>query len=108
MLSLGQTGRQNRAADKEVESCLIKPASLFSNRSRLKNYFSLPKSCLGPGSIFGRPKKIECPPLVGYSIEDRVMDPRGELNFYENPVNSPGRSMLDGIGYGQKQFDRRT
>lgn len=59
-------------------------------------------------TLAGRANKIECPLLVGYSIDDRVMDPRGALKLYENAVNSPDRSMLDGVGHGQKRFDRRT
>ena len=59
-------------------------------------------------SLIGRADQIECPLLVGYSIDDRVMDPRGALKLYENAVNSPDRSMVDGVGHGQKRFDRRT
>ena len=59
-------------------------------------------------TLIGRANKIECPLLVGYSIDDRVMDPRGALKLYENAVNSPDRSMVDGVGHGQKKFDRRT
>ncbi len=59
-------------------------------------------------SLVGRADKIECSLLVGYSIDDRVMDPRGALRLYENAVNSPDRAMLDGVGHGQKRFDRRT
>lgn len=59
-------------------------------------------------SLIGRADRIECPLLVGYSIDDRVMDPRGALKLYENAVNSPDRSMVDGVGHGQKRFDRRT
>jgi len=59
-------------------------------------------------SLIGRANKIECPLLVGYSHDDRVMDPRGALNLYENAVNSPDRSMIDGVGHGEKNFSRRT
>jgi len=59
-------------------------------------------------TLIGRAKQIECPLLVGYSRDDRVMDPRGALNLYENAVNSPDRSMVDGVGHGEKRFDRRT
>ena len=59
-------------------------------------------------TLIGRADKIECPLLVGYSIDDRVMDPRGALRLYESAVSSPDRSMLDGVGHGQKRFDRRT
>jgi len=31
-------------------------------------------------TLIGRANKIECPLLVGYSRDDRVMDPRGALN----------------------------
>jgi dienelactone hydrolase len=59
-------------------------------------------------SMIGRADQIECPLLVGYSIDDRVMDPRGALKLYENAINSADRSMVDGVGHGQKRFDRRT
>jgi dienelactone hydrolase len=59
-------------------------------------------------TLIGRANKIECPLLVGYSHDDRVMDPRGALNLYENAVNSPDRSMVDGVGHGEKNFSRRT
>ncbi len=59
-------------------------------------------------TLIGRAEKIDCPLLVGYSIDDRVMDPRGALRLYDNAVNCPDRSMVDGVGHGQKRFDRRT
>ncbi len=59
-------------------------------------------------TLTGRANKIACPLLVGYSHDDRVMDPRGALNLYENAVNSPDRSMIDGVGHGEKNFSRRT
>jgi dienelactone hydrolase len=59
-------------------------------------------------TLIGRADKIACPLLVGYSHDDRVMDPRGALDLYENAVNSPDRSMIDGVGHGEKNFSRRT
>jgi dipeptidyl aminopeptidase/acylaminoacyl peptidase len=59
-------------------------------------------------TLEGRADRIECPLLVGYSHDDRVMDPRGALKLYQNAVNSPQREMLDGVGHGEKRFDRRT
>jgi dienelactone hydrolase len=59
-------------------------------------------------TLEGRANRIECPLLVGYSHDDRVMDPRGALKLYQNAVNSPQREMLDGVGHGEKRFDRRT
>jgi len=76
---------------------LIGAKDLKEGREKIKEF-----------TLIGRADKIECPLLVGYSIDDRVMDPRGALNLYNNAVNSPDRSMLDGVGHGQKRFDRRT
>jgi dienelactone hydrolase len=59
-------------------------------------------------TLEGRAHQIECPLLVGYSHDDRVMDPRGALKLYEKAVNSPEKEMLDGVGHGEKRFDRRT
>ena len=59
-------------------------------------------------TLVGRAHRIECPLLVGYSPDDRVMDPRGALKLYEKAVNSPQREMLAGVGHGEKRFDRRT
>lgn len=59
-------------------------------------------------TLVGRANKIECPLLIGFSHDDRVMDPRGALKLYENATNSPDRSMVDGVGHGEKRFDRRT
>ena len=59
-------------------------------------------------TLEGRADRIACPLLVGYSHDDRVMDPRGALRLYEKAVNSPQREMLDGVGHGEKRFDRRT
>jgi dienelactone hydrolase len=59
-------------------------------------------------TLEGRAERIECPLLVGYSHDDRVMDPRGAIKLYESAVHSPQREMLDGVGHGEKRFDRRT
>lgn len=59
-------------------------------------------------TLIGRADRLECPLLVGYSIDDRVMDPRGALRLYGNAVNSPDRSMVEGVGHGEKRYDRRT
>ena len=59
-------------------------------------------------TLEGRADQIECPLLVGYSHDDRVMHPRGALELYEKAVNAPAKEMLDGVGHGEKRFDRRT
>ena len=58
-------------------------------------------------TLEGRVKQIECPMLVGYSNDDRIMDPRGALRLYEEATNSK-REMLDGVGHGEKRFEVRT
>jgi len=58
-------------------------------------------------TLVGRAQKIECPLLVGYNHDDRVMDPRGAVRLYENAVNAP-RELLDGVGHHEKRFDRRS
>jgi dienelactone hydrolase len=59
-------------------------------------------------TLEGRADRIDCPLLVGYSYDDRVMDPRGALKLYENAIHAPQREMLNGVGHGQKRFDRKT
>ena len=58
-------------------------------------------------TLVDRAHKIECPLLVGYNHDDRVMDPRGAVRLYENAVNAP-RELLDGVGHHEKRFDRRS
>ena len=76
---------------------LIGAKDLPQARERIKEF-----------TLEGRANRIECPLLVGYSHDDRVMDPRGALKLYEMAINSPDRSMLDGVGHGEKRLDRRT
>jgi hypothetical protein len=66
------------------------------------------RKCFIPPVTCRRHVFIECSLLVGYSHNDRVMDPRGALKLYEKTVNSPQREMVDGVGHGEKRFDRRT
>jgi dipeptidyl aminopeptidase/acylaminoacyl peptidase len=53
-----------------------------------------------------RAKQIECPMLIGFSHDDRVMDPRGALRLYQEATSSK-RDLLDGVGHGEKRHDRR-
>jgi dienelactone hydrolase len=76
---------------------LIGAKSLNEAREKIKEF-----------TLEGRADRIECPLLVGFSHDDRVMDPRGALTLYEKAINSPQREMLDGVGHGEKRFDRRT
>ena len=75
---------------------LMGAADLTEARERIKEF-----------SLVGRAQKIECPLLVGYNHDDRVMDPRGAIRLYENATNAP-RELLDGVGHHEKRFDRRS
>jgi len=48
----------------------------------------------------GRAEKIEAPMLIGYSKDDRIMDPAGALRLYEAARNSK-RDMVEGTGHAQ-------
>lgn len=45
--------------------------------------------------------------LIGYSHDDRIMDPRGALRLYEAATSSD-REMVDGVGHGTKRHDRKN
>ena len=66
------------------------------------------RKMMGDYTLEGRADKITCPLLVGYSIDDRVMDPRGALKLYQNAVNAKPKEMLDGVGHGKRTFETRT
>ena len=38
-------------------------------------------------TLEGRANRIECPMLIGYSKDDRIMDPAGALKLYQSAVN---------------------
>ncbi|OFW34675.1 MAG: hypothetical protein A3J28_03435 [Acidobacteria bacterium RIFCSPLOWO2_12_FULL_60_22] len=46
----------------------------------------------------GRASLIECPLLIGYSKDDRIMDPQGAFRLYQAAVHSK-REMVEGIGH---------
>jgi pimeloyl-ACP methyl ester carboxylesterase len=51
-------------------------------------------------NLDGRAAKIEAPMLIGYSKDDRIMDPAGALRLYEAATNSK-RDMVEGTGHAQ-------
>ena len=51
-------------------------------------------------TLEGRANRIECPMLIGYSKDDRIMDPAGALKLYKAAVNSK-REMVEGTGHTQ-------
>jgi dienelactone hydrolase len=51
-------------------------------------------------TLEGRAGQLECPMLIGYSKDDRIMDPQGALRLYKAAVNSK-RDMVEGTGHAQ-------
>jgi hypothetical protein len=49
-------------------------------------------------TLEGRTNQIECPMLIGYSKDDRIMDPRGAFRLYQAATGSK-REMLEGVGH---------
>ena len=45
-------------------------------------------------------RQIECPMLIGFSKDDRIMDPQGAYRLYQAAVNSK-REMVEGTGHNQ-------
>ncbi|MCH8265883.1 MAG: alpha/beta hydrolase [Acidobacteria bacterium] len=75
---------------------LIGAKTLAEGRSKIAEF-----------TLAGRVNQIECPMLIGYNVDDRIMDPRGALRLYEEATNSR-REMLEGVGHGERRFDLRT
>jgi pimeloyl-ACP methyl ester carboxylesterase len=48
----------------------------------------------------GKATRIECPMLIGYSKDDRIMDPAGAFRLYKAATNSK-RDMVEGTGHAQ-------
>jgi dienelactone hydrolase len=51
-------------------------------------------------TLEGRTNRIECPMLIGYSKDDRIMDPQGAFRLYQSATNSK-RQMVEGTGHAQ-------
>jgi dienelactone hydrolase len=46
----------------------------------------------------GVAQKIQCPMVIGYGADDRIMDPQGAYRLYQAAVNSK-REMMAGLGH---------
>ena len=68
---------------------IIGARDLADARKKLRDY-----------TLEGRAKQIECPMLIGYSKDDRIMDPQGAYRLYQAAVNSK-REMVEGTGHNQ-------
>jgi dienelactone hydrolase len=51
-------------------------------------------------TLEGKATQIECPMLIGYSKDDRIMDPQGAFRLYQAATNSK-REMVEGTGHNQ-------
>jgi dienelactone hydrolase len=68
---------------------IIGARDLADARKKLRDY-----------TLEGRADKIECPMLIGYGADDRIMDPEGAHRLYRAAVNAK-REMLAGLGHPQ-------
>jgi len=68
---------------------IIGARDLVDARRKLRDY-----------TLEGRASKIECPMLIGYGSDDRIMDPQGAYRLYQASVNAK-REMLAGLGHPQ-------
>ncbi len=59
-------------------------------------------------TLEGHADKITCPLLVGYSLDDRVMDPRGALRLYKAAGSAKPSEMLEGVGHGRRNWEVRS
>ncbi len=55
---------------------------------------------IGEYTMEGLASRIECPMMIGYSKDDRIMDPQGAYRLYQTAVNSK-RQMVEGTGHTQ-------
>ena len=58
------------------------------------------RKTLADYTLEGRARQIECPMLIGFSKDDRIMDPQGAYRLYQAAVNSK-REMVEGTGHNQ-------
>jgi dienelactone hydrolase len=54
---------------------------------------------MGEFTLRDRVREIEAPILIGYSTDDRVMNPGGARELYDKAVNARSRALLPGAGH---------
>jgi dipeptidyl aminopeptidase/acylaminoacyl peptidase len=69
--------------------------------------FDAGRKMMADFTLEGRTDQIECPLLVGYSIDDRVMDPRGALRLYKAATRGQQPEMIEGTGHGHRTWEKR-
>jgi dienelactone hydrolase len=115
-ISMGGYGTPRVASgDKRIKAALMMSGS-YSLREDLFDYFppiqERVRWIIGAKDLGDARKKladytleagasrIECPMLIGYSKDDRIMDPQGAYKLYQTSVNSK-RQMVEGTGHTQ-------
>ena len=101
------------SGDKRIKACAANSCA-FSLREDIFDYFppiqermrwligakdlTEARKKIAEFTLEGRAQLIECPLLIGYSKDDRVMDPQGAFRLYKAAVNST-RDMVEGTGH---------
>ena len=113
-VSMGGYGAPRSASgDKRIKACAASSAA-YSLREDIFDFFppiqerlrwligardlADARKKMAAFTLEGQAQKIECPMLIGYSKDDRIMDPQGAFNLYQAAVNSK-REMVEGIGH---------
>jgi len=74
---------------------IIGAPNLTEARKRLAEY-----------TMAGKASQIECPMLIGYQHDDRIMSPYGARKLYNEATRSK-RELKDGIGHGGSATERQ-
>jgi dienelactone hydrolase len=115
-ISMGGYGTPRVASgEKRIKAALMMSGS-YSLREDLFDYFppiqervrwiigakdlADARKKLAEYTLEGVASRIECPMLIGYSKDDRIMDPQGAYKIYQTAVNSK-RQMVEGTGHTQ-------
>jgi dienelactone hydrolase len=115
-ISMGGYGTPRAASgEKRIKAALMMSGS-FSLREDLFDYFppiqervrwiigasdlADARKRLAEYTLESAASKIECPMLIGYSKDDRIMDPQGAYRLYQAAVSSK-REMVEGTGHTQ-------
>lgn len=115
-ISMGGYGTPRAASgEKRIKAALMMSGS-YSLREDLFDYFPPiqervrwiigakdlvdARKKLAEYTLEGVANRIECPMLIGYSKDDRIMDPQGAYKIYQAAVNSK-RQMVEGTGHTQ-------
>jgi dienelactone hydrolase len=115
-ISMGGYGTPRVASgEKRIKAALMMSGS-YSLREDLFDYFppiqervrwiigakDLPdaRKKLAEYTMEAGASRIECPMLIGYSKDDRIMDPQGAYKLYQAAANSK-RQMVEGTGHTQ-------